>query len=90
MDLTALVGRRVAIWSNDQNLLFSFSASAATQTFASGDQAASVSTLIADFAPKGIAILRRISRKAPYLVVGTDASTATVHVKPVSDTNTGE
>lgn len=91
IDLSVFVGRRVAVWSNDQNLLFSFSASEASgQTFAAGDQAASLSALIADFAPKGIAVLRRVRVTAPYLVVATDASTATVRVKPVSDKASGE
>lgn len=86
MDLSAFVGREVLIWSKDQDLLFSFSATSGVQVLVgSGDQAASLTALVADDAPKGIAKRRYVSANAPYLVVAAAASTALVKVKPVSE-----
>lgn len=91
IDLSTLTGRKVLITSKDQNLLFCFSSSAASgQIFAVGDTPASTSALIAGDAPVGIGKVRRVSSKAPYLVVGTDTGTATVKVSVVSEKATGE
>lgn len=91
IDLSALIGRKVLITSKDQNLLFCFSNSDASgQTFAAGDTDASTTALIAGDAPKGIGKVRRVSSKAPYLVVGTDTGSATVKVSVVSEKASGE
>ena len=91
IDLSALVGRKVLITSKDQNLLFCFSSdSGGSQVFATGNQAASASVLIAGDAPKGIGKVRRVSSKAPYLVVGTDTGSGTVKISVVSEKASGE
>lgn len=86
IDCTALIGREVKIWSDDQDLWFSFAASDASTTLVtSGDSAASTSSLKADRAAKSLGVIRYVSGKFPFLIVAAAASTALVHVKAVSE-----
>lgn len=88
LDLTALAKYPVLIWSDDQDIWFSFSASASGNTLVtSGDSAASLTSLKADRAAKSIGKVRVVSPKYPYLVVKSVTSTGTIHVKVVGGQN---
>lgn len=93
IDLTALATQRVKIWSDEDDLLFSFSATnSASGLVVSGDQLASTSELVADRAALGLGVLRVVSKRYPFLVVRTAslASGATVRVKPVGQRDSSE
>lgn len=87
MDLTALSGAAVDIWSDDQDLWACFAASASNTTLiTSGDSPASMTSLKARRIAKGYPIRRVVLDKFPFLIVGTATGTALVHVKVVSET----
>lgn len=83
LDLTALAGYEVMLWSDDQDLWFSWAASAAGTLVISGNSAASKTSLKADRIGSGSKAQRVVSIATPFLVVKTVTSTALVHVKPV-------
>lgn len=91
VDLTALAGRRVKIWSNEDDLQFSFAASSASTTLVTaGDQAASTTALVADRVALGTGGIRLVSKKYPFLIVRHATLTGTVRVKPISAVDRGE
>jgi len=91
MDLTALAGMRCKIWSDDDDLLFSFSSTNATGLVSlTADQAASATALVADRSPLGLGAIRLVSARYPYMVVRHASLTGTVRVKPVADADGSE
>lgn len=88
MDLTALANRRVSIWSDEQDLLFCFQATAAGGALVTydADQAASLTALVADRLAVGEkSAPRLVLNTNAYLVVKTVSGTGDVHVKVVGD-----
>lgn len=86
IDLTALAWREVMIWSDDDDLLFSFAASATSPTLStySATVAASDSAPVAGRAGKGWAVKRTIDGAYPFLIAAHVTLTGVVRVKPVT------
>jgi len=86
MDLTVLAGRTVSIWSDDQDLYFSFAETDASPSLVtSGDLAASTTAPKAKRVAKGYAVKRVVSLRYPFLIAAHVTGTGTVHVGVVSD-----
>lgn len=86
LDLTAFIGQRVKIWSDEGDLYFSFAPDGGTTALVTtGDQAASESALVADRAAQGLGVFRRVSKAAPWIVAAhVTAATGTLRVKRVA------
>lgn len=86
IDLTALAWREVMIWSDDDDLRYSFAASADTPTLvsAASTQAASDSAAVAMRTAKGYAVKRTIDAAYPFLIAAHVTLTGVVRVKPVA------
>ncbi len=80
LDLQALMGCYVAIWSTDQNILYCGS-DAATGTLVTGAAAASLTSLKADQNGKGVKSFRFVAHR--YLIAKTDTGSGVLHVKVV-------
>lgn len=81
MDLAALAGCEVLIWSDDQDLWFCFTSAASGTLVTSGDSAASRTSLKADRVATGTKVRRLVELPNTYLAVKTVTGSATVHVK---------
>ncbi len=81
-DLSELAGCQVAIWCDDQDIWFSGAPTSAGGTLVTGNQAASLTALVADRVGKGTKVFRRVGRE-PYLVAKTVTGTGTLRVKVV-------
>lgn len=89
IDLRALGGRPVKIWSDEADFYFCAAklASQAASLVTSGNQAASTTALVADRAAAGCAVVRQVSKMSPFLIVRAVTSTSgpiTIRVKPLS------
>jgi hypothetical protein len=85
IDLRAFIGLKVMIWSDDEDVLFSFAADDSDTTLISaGDQAASTSALVADRAAVGFKVPRVVLKAYPWLIAAHATGTGTIRVKPVA------
>lgn len=85
VDLTALAGRTVQLWCDDQDFWFVADADGSGTLVTSGASAASLTSLKAERVAKGVKVSRLIGNALPFLIAKTVASTGTLHVKVVSD-----
>ncbi len=85
MDVRALAGCKVAIWSDDQDVWFCGTSAAAGGTLvtAGTDSAASVTALIADRVGKGSKVFRTISAAEGYIVAKTVTGSGALKIKVV-------
>lgn len=85
VDLSALVGREVLVWSDDDDLWFAFAPDNTNTTLViSGDSSASLTSMKAQRAGKGVAVKRVVTALAPWIVARHATLTGTVHVAVVS------
>lgn len=84
VDLTALAGIEVDIWSDDQDLLIGWSADGTGTLVYTGDLAASKTALKARRVAKGYPARRKVWLRYPYLLVAAVTGTALVHVAAAS------
>lgn len=85
IDLSAFIGQRVKIWSDDGDLWFSFAPDGGTAVLVvAGDQAASDTALIGDRAAQSLGVMRRVSKAAPFIVVAHVSATGVVRIKRVA------
>lgn len=86
VDLTALQGRLVAIWCDEQAIWFSGAPDGSSTTLVtSGASAASLTSLVADRLGAGVKGFRLVRADQPFLIVSTVTSTGTLKVKVVSE-----
>lgn len=85
VDLSALVGREVLIWSDDDDLWFAFAPDDSdTALVTSGDLSASLTALKAQRTGQGVAVKRVVTALDPVLIAKHVTGTGTVHVAVVS------
>jgi hypothetical protein len=87
VDLRALAGRSVLVWSDDADLWFTFGDGSSTTLVTAGAEAASLTNLKADRVARGYKAARLISNGSAYLIVRAVSGSGTVHVKVASELN---